>query len=58
MILQRTIKPTITPFELNKEDSLHLTLSRGEKWGYMLSYKTNPLGNTRIWYRDLSRAIK
>ena len=26
MILQRTIKPTLTPFELNKDDSLLLTL--------------------------------
>lgn len=32
MILQRTIKPTITPFELNKDDTLLLTLSGGNTW--------------------------
>ena len=32
MTLNRTIKPTITPFELNKDDALVLTLPSGEKW--------------------------
>ena len=32
MLLHRTIKPTITPIELNKNDSLLLTLASGEKW--------------------------
>ena len=32
MILQRTIKPTLTPFELNPDDVLELTLADGRRW--------------------------
>ena len=32
MILKRTIKPTLTPFELNPEDRLALTLADGRLW--------------------------
>ena len=32
MILQRTIKPTLTPFELNPGDQLALTLGDGRLW--------------------------
>ena len=32
MILKRTIKPTLTPFELNLDDQLALTLTNGQLW--------------------------
>ena len=32
MIFPRTIKPTLTPFQLNPDDEIHLTLRSGRMW--------------------------
>ena len=36
MTLERTIKPTLTPFLLNAGDTINLTLSRGKAWNMTL----------------------